>query len=186
MPVQPIPQEQQDQWTRELRGRWANESPPIANVEAAVTAHDEGRLRYRGRWYRVPYVRWRARLEITALNEEYQRLMTLLEVEPDPVTVRKMAALVDEMLAIFGTMIEWKWWQVRNPLRDPEEGEFQAITHFFSTARTRCPVVALASVRARPWYRTTWPMRSPPLRVGIRAGWERTATPAAGATLKLV
>lgn len=164
-----------------LAGQQAQREPPLTNVEAATTPHDEGRLEYRGRTYRVPPIRWRTRLELAALDEELRRLGLRLGAGVDVPTLRRVRDVVTEMLNLFGTLIIWHWWQVRNPLLDADEEEFRLMRSFFLTARTRCRVVAVRSVRAPHWLRTTWPPASAGLQVGLRAGWP-APSPAAGLT----
>ncbi len=162
MAIQPVPEEQLRSTQDELLRRALDRAGPVVNLQAATTAHDTLRLKYHGRWYTVPYVRFRAYLELVTLRSKLTLAWASLDREqPQPEVLGEILTLSTTALDIMGTLIKWRWWQVRNPLADAEPEEFEALLDFFSTARTRSPVRADPSTRAHPYFRQTWATRWP-------------------------
>jgi hypothetical protein len=156
--------------------------PVPANLDLATTFHDEGILTYRNRLYRVRPVPYRNGIGIMALAFELRQLG---QYEPTDEVVRQTHKVVMALLDEFWLLIIPPWWMRfvpkrwrRNPFRDAELPEIEALVSFFSPARMRYPVMGRRSVRAPAWASTTWLTDSPSLRVGIHAGWRRTARPA--------
>lgn len=156
--------------------------PPIVNAEAATTAHDEQRVQFRGRWYRVPAIRYRALIELTVVNQRIRDLTLAMEtILPTPEQLEALRDLIQAAIDIMGTLIVWRWWQVRNPFNDAEQDEFKALMDFFFGARTRCLVRARHSTQASPYFQRTWETtwQSSP---SITPPGSSTANPAAGGT----
>jgi hypothetical protein len=183
MAIQPVPEEQLRATQEALLRKALDDLPPIVNAEAATTAHDPQRLCYRGRWFTVPPIPYRRLLELTVLNQRIQRISNGLtpDTVPEISQLEALRDLVHATCDLMGTLIEWRWWQVRNPLADPEPEEFRALMDFFFAARTRSPVRAVHSTRAHPFFRQIWQTSSPSSPSTIPAGWS-AASPAAADT----
>lgn len=181
MPLDAIPQELLDQQQAATLGAALLDAAPPANVASATTAHDPGEVVYRGRRYRVGYLRWREGVRLLALEFEYLQL--LQHDLREPRTLLQLRYVVRQMIALLSAQVRPRWrYRWRQVFRDAELPELEALRRFFSPARMRSPVGGRASIRAPEWCQQTWPTGSDSLRVGIHAGWRRTATPAVTAT----
>jgi hypothetical protein len=181
MPKGPIQPAVLDALQARALHRAALRQPPPANVEAATTAHDEGLVEYRGRVYRLRPVDYRTGLRLQVLDFELKQLHLH---QPTPEVAAQALLVLDAMIALLDALVIRPWWHRLLRRRwslfhDAEEGELRALAGFFSPARMRFPVSVRGSVRAPAWVQPTWQTGSPSSRVGIRAGWRRTAIPAA-------
>lgn len=184
MPKGPIPHEKMEALQAETGLRAVATAIPPGNVEAATTLHDEARLYYRGRWYRVPRVPFREGIWLQALDFEWRQLGVMEPTtEVLEQTLKVATAIVDLGWRLVRRPPLWRLLRPRfNPFADAERDEIDALLHFFSAARTISPVGWVASVRAPSWVLPTSPTTSAGLRIGSHAGWRRRASPVATAT----
>jgi hypothetical protein len=174
MPIEPIPQEELDRYQADRLAEAIAETPPIANIEAVTTLHDDGEVVYRGWRFRVPPIPFRQAIRLEALNADLQRLGMVRP--PDDLLYRAIVVTLTRMADVMWAMIRppW-WWRFRhgrkNPLLDAERSELEALGAFFWRARTRSLVATRASVRAPRWSQpipgSPWPRSLGPTRSGL-------------------
>jgi hypothetical protein len=183
VPVEPIPQHVLDAAQAEAFREAVHNEPPAANVAAATTLHDPGAVTFRRWTFQVPPIPFRQALWLEALGQDLSRLVVVMAEVADSTLVRRAILVTLERMAdVMWAMVRRPWWwrfvyrPSFNPFRDGEQAELEALTRFFSGARTRCRVGTRLSVRAPRWCQPTTPASLPPSRGIIRRGFPPLAT----------
>jgi len=130
MPVSPLPQEEIDRYQAEFRIQARLEAPPLGNLEAATTLHDDGVVLYRGRQYRTRATPYRTGLWLQAMMYEFGQLSLH---EPTPDVLRQSLRALEAAIGLMWGLVRWPWsWRHGgvNPFRDAEIGEVRALADF--------------------------------------------------------